>query len=106
MTDEHLKQLKLHLCIDYDDDDLLLNVYYNSAVGDVETITKRPLFGDILKRAICENEENLPDLIWQFIMLRIGDYYQQRELSAEKPYNVYYKHLLDRYINYANTDEI
>lgn len=96
MNEQHLKELKQHLRIDYDNDDKLLQVYYLTACADVETIAKRKLFGDI-----CESEEDLPPQIWQFIMLRIGDYYMQREMSSEKKYEVYYTHILDAFVNYG-----
>ena len=59
-------------------------------------MTKRKLYGDI-----CTSEEDLPPQIWQFIMLRIGDYYMQREMSSEKKYEVYYTHILDAFVNYG-----
>lgn len=96
MNEQHLKELKQHLRIDYDSDDKLLQVYYLTACSDVETVTKRKLYGDI-----CESEEDLPPQIWQFIMLRIGDYYIQREMSSEKKYEVYYTHILDSFVNYG-----
>lgn len=96
MNEQHLKELKQHLRIDYDSDDKLLQVYYLTASSDVETVTKRKLYGDI-----CESEEDLPPQIWQFIMLRIGDYYMQREMSSEKKYEVYYTHILDAFVNYG-----
>lgn len=98
MNEQHLKELKQHLRIDYDSDDELLQVYYLTACADVETIAKRKLFGDI-----CTSEEDLPPQIWQFIMLRIGDYYMQREMSSEKKYEVYYTHILDAFVNYGET---
>lgn len=106
MNEQHLNELKQHLRIDYDSDDALLQVYYLTACADVETIAKRKLFGDI-----CTSEEDLPPQIWQFIMLRIGDYYMQREMSSEKKYEVYYTHILDAFVNYggdadATTDQI
>ena len=96
MNEQHLKELKQHLRIDYDSDDKLLQVYYLTACSDVETVTKRKLYGDI-----CESEEDLQPQIWQFIMLRIGDYYMQREMSSEKKYEVYYTHILDAFVNYG-----
>ena len=98
MNEQHLKELKQHLRIDYDSDDKLLQVYYLTACADVETIAKRKLYGDI-----CTSEEDLPPQIWQFIMLRIGDYYMQREMSSEKKYEVYYTHILDAFVNYGET---
>lgn len=99
MNEQHLKELKQHLRIDYDSDDKLLQVYYLTACSDVETVTKRKLYGDI-----CESEEDLPPQIWQFIMLRIGDYYMQREMSSEKKYEVYYTHILDSFVNYGGVE--
>lgn len=101
MNEQHLKELKQHLRIDYDSDDKLLQVYYLTACSDVETVTKRKLYGDI-----CESEEDLPPQIWQFIMLRIGDYYMQREMSSEKKYEVYYTHILDAFVNYGDTANV
>ena len=98
MNEQHLNELKQHLRIDYDNDDKLLQVYYLTACSDVETMTKRKLYGDI-----CKSEEDLPPQIWQFIMLRIGDYYMQREMSSEKKYEVYYTHILDAFVNYGDT---
>ena len=37
MNEQHLKELKQHLRIDYDSDDKLLQVYYLTACADVET---------------------------------------------------------------------
>lgn len=101
MNEQHLKELKQHLRIDYDSDDKLLQVYYLTACADVETVTKRKLYGDI-----CEREEDLPPQIWQFIMLRIGDYYMQREMSSEKKYEVYYTHILDAFVNYGDSAHV
>lgn len=98
MNEQHLNELKQHLRIDYDSDDALLQVYYLTACADVETIAKRKLYGDI-----CTSEEDLPPQVWQFIMLRIGDYYMQREMSSEKKYEVYYTHILDAFVNYGDT---
>lgn len=95
-----LDEIKLHLRIDGDDEDSLLEHYLNASIQDVELRTHRPLVSDTDPDAICTQESDVPSIIKEYILLSIGDMYKNRENGQEKSLSTYFNHLLDAYVRY------
>lgn len=95
-----LEDIKLHLRIDGDDEDSLLEHYLSASVQDVELRTHRTLVSDTDPNAICTDESELPSIIREYLLLSIGDMYKNRENGQEKQLSTYFNHLLDAYIKY------
>lgn len=95
-----LEDIKLHLRIDGDDEDSLLEHYLSASIQDVELRTHRPLVSDTDSNAICTDESEIPSIIKEYLLLSIGDMYKNRENGQEKQLSTYFNHLLDAYIKY------
>ena len=95
-----LEDIKLHLRIDGDDEDSLLAHYLSASIQDVELRTHRPLVSVTDPYAICTQESELPSIIKEYLLLSIGDMYNNRENGQEKQLSTYFNHLLDAYIKY------
>lgn len=93
-------QLKAHLRIDSDSEDLLLAQYIESAQEEAETRMRRPICSATDTDAVASTPENIPASIKQFILVTAGDFYMARENRQEKGYTLYYEHLLDRWVRY------
>lgn len=93
-------QLKAHLRIDSDSEDLLLAQYIESAQEEAETRMRRPICSATDTDAVASTPENIPASIRQFILVTAGDFYMARENRQEKGYTLYYEHLLDRWVRY------
>lgn len=93
-------QLKAHLRIDSDSEDLLLAQYIESAQEEAETRMRRPICSATDTDAVASTPENIPASIKQFILVTAGDFYMARENRQEKGHTLYYEHLLDRWVRY------
>ena len=93
-------QLKAHLRIDSDSEDLLLAQYIESAQEEAETRMRRPICSATDTDAVASTPENIPASIKQFILVTAGDFYMARENRQEKGYTLYYEHVLDRWVRY------
>ncbi len=93
-------QLKAHLRIDSDSEDLLLAQYIESAQEEAETRMRRPICSATDTDAVASTPETIPASIKQFILVTAGDFYMARENRQEKGYTLYYEHLLDRWVRY------
>lgn len=93
-------QLKAHLRIDSDSEDMLLAQYIESAQEEAETRMRRPICSATDTDAVASTPENIPASIKQFILVTAGDFYMARENRQEKSYTLYYEHLLDRWVRY------
>lgn len=95
-----LDEIKLHLRIDGDEEDLLLTHYLSASIQDVELRTHRPLVSATDPDAICTQASELPSIIKEYLLLSVGDMYKNRENGQEKSLSTYFNHLLDAYIMY------
>lgn len=95
-----LEEIKLHLRIDGDEEDSLLEHYLSASIQDVELRTHRPLISSTDPDAICTQESDLPSIIKEYLLLSVGDMYRNRENGQEKALSTYFNHLLDAYMMY------
>ena len=93
--------VKAHLRIDGTEEDALISQYILAAQEAAETITHRPLFSETDPDAITDDASKLPAQVKQFILVTAGDFYKQRENRNDKPFTVYFEHLLDAWVKYG-----
>lgn len=93
--------VKAHLRIDGTEEDALIAQYILAAQEAAETITHRPLFSETDPDAITDDASKLPAQVKQFILVTAGDFYKQRENRNDRPFTVYFDHLLDAWVKYG-----
>ena len=93
--------VKAHLRIDGTGEDALIAQYILAAQEAAETITHRPLVSATDPDAITDDASKLPAQVKQFILVTAGDFYKQRENRNDKPFTVYFEHLLDAWVKYG-----
>ena len=93
--------VKAHLRIDGTEEDALISQYILAAQEAAETITHRPLFSETDPDAITNDASKLPAQVKQFILVTAGDFYKQRENRNDRPFTVYFEHLLDAWVMYG-----
>ena len=94
-----ITELKEHLRIDTDLDDKLLEQYLLACISDIELRTGKTFMSEA--DAICTSWDDCPNDVRQYIRVTVGDMYRHRENGVEKSYNVYFTHLLDKYVDYT-----
>ena len=94
--------VKAQLRIDDDSEDELIAQYIEAAQEDAETRLHRPIYSDNAEdNPVTDDQEKVPALIKQYILVTAGDFYRNRENRQEKQYTTYFEHLLDQYIDYT-----
>lgn len=97
-----IDEFKQHLQLD---DDLysdekgikILNQYLLAATNLAEHILQREIIKRTDDNAIAESIVDVPEVVKQYVLTQASDYFYQRELSGERTFNTYHKHLLDAY---------
>ena len=93
--------VKAHLRIDGTEEDALIAQYILAAQDAAETRTHRPLCSETDPDAITDDASKLPAQVKQFILVTAGDFYKQRENRNDKPFTLYFEHLLDAWVKYG-----
>lgn len=82
ISDEQFAQIKLHLRVDGDDEDLLIKAYADAATGYVEKYCDGALVSSLTPpvEGECPPREILfKPAIWSAMLLLIGHWYSNRE---------------------------
>lgn len=98
-------EAKAHLRIDDDYEDALLSSYIISATAIAEQIMCREVIYRKDSYALATSAEAVPQLVRQFVLCQVGDYYVHRELTDKTGYSTFFKHLLDPFILFKRDDE-
>lgn len=98
-------EVKAHLRIDDDFEDGLLSSYIISATAIAEQIMCREVIYRKDSRALAKSAQEVPQLVKQFVLCQVGDYYAHRELTDKTGYSTFFKHLLDPFILFKRDDE-
>lgn len=100
-----LEDVKVHLRIDDDAEDSLLETYILVATEQAEHIMQREIIFRSDKNALAQTIEEVPQTVKAFILCYVGDLYSHRELSDAQNLTTFWKHLLDPFIIYYTEDE-
>lgn len=96
-----LSELKQHLRVDHDADDVLIESYALAAVEYAEQVCDREIVKREDPRAVCETIEEVPAGIKTWVKLYVTDLYERRSLTEGGEFKTRnYDHLLDAWIIY------
>lgn len=99
-----IDEIKAHLRISHDSEDVLLEQYALSACNDAEHRMMREIIYRKDDKALAKSVDDVPAGIKQYIFCVVGDMYAHRELSTTSSLSVHFEHLLDPFILYDRED--
>ncbi len=98
-------EVKAHLRIDDDSEDVLLANYIIAATSIAEQIMCREVIYRNDSKALATSADAVPQTVKLFVMCQVGDYFAHRELTDKSGYTTFFKHLLDPFILYQRDTE-
>ena len=103
INEDQLKQIKVHLKVDHDDEDGIISAYASAAVGYIEDYCDVKIV-DFIDGDTSDPQSHLTPQMWTALLLLVGNWYANKEASGQQltdiPFGV--DALLIRQRNWSN----
>lgn len=104
ISEEQLKQIKVHLRVDHGDEDVIISAYASAAIGYMEDYCDVQIV-EAIDDNVSINQSLLTPQMWAALLLLVGNWYANKEASGQQltdiPFGV--DALLIRQRNWSNT---
>lgn len=102
-----LEQAKAHLRVDYEFDDVLIQLFIQQATEEAEHRMQREIIYRHDPQALATTVDGVPAGVQTFVLLCVGALYERRSMTGSETLSTYYPHMLDPFIRWnADPDEV